>query len=92
MEKLDTDLLYLKQAHSDGYYEEIQMCIGWSGASFSDFAYYTFNGLWIVRIQFANKHFKKLIVKINLVHDDYRWHKCWKKREIIFLTKSFLWF
>lgn len=28
VEKLDTDLLYLKQAHSDGYYEEIQMCIG----------------------------------------------------------------
>ena len=31
VEKLDTDLLCLKQKHSDGYYEEIQMCMGLSG-------------------------------------------------------------
>ena len=35
VEKLDTDLLCLKQKHSDGYYEEIQMCMGLSGVSYA---------------------------------------------------------
>ena len=35
VEKLDTDLLYLKQKHSDGYYEEIQVCMGLSGVFLS---------------------------------------------------------
>ena len=38
--KLDTDLLCLKQKHADGYYEEIQMCMGLSGISYSEFVYY----------------------------------------------------
>ena len=48
VERLDTDLLCLKQKHSGGYYEEIQMCMGLSGVSYTDFVYYTFNGLVIV--------------------------------------------
>ena len=28
VKKLETDLLCLKQKHSDGYYEQIQMCMG----------------------------------------------------------------
>ena len=37
VEKLDTDLICLKQKHSDGYYEETQMCMGLSGVSYADF-------------------------------------------------------
>ena len=51
MEKLDNDLLCLKQKHSGGYYEEIQVCIGLSGVSYANFVYYTFIGLVIVRVK-----------------------------------------
>ena len=37
VEKLDTDLLCLKQKHSDDYAEEIQMCMGLSGVSYAEF-------------------------------------------------------
>ena len=37
VEKLDTGLLRLKQKHSDGYYEEIQMYMGLSVVSYADF-------------------------------------------------------
>ena len=43
VEKLDSDLICLKQKHSDGSYEEIQMCMGLSGVSYADFVYYTFD-------------------------------------------------
>ena len=59
VEKLDTDLLCLKQKHSDSCYEEIQMCMGLSGVSYVDFVYYTFNGLVIVRVKFDKEHFQK---------------------------------
>ena len=71
MEKLNTDLPYLKQKHSDGYYEEIQMRMGLSGVSYADFVYYTFNGLVIVRVKFEKEHFQKLIVKLNSFYEDY---------------------
>ena len=64
MEKLDTDLICLKQNHSDGYYKQIQMCMGLSGVSYADFVYYTFNGLVIVRVKFDKEHFQKLTVKL----------------------------
>ena len=62
--KLDTDLICLKQNHSDGYYKQIQMCMGLSGVSYADFVYYTFNGLVIVRVKFDKEHFQKLTVKL----------------------------
>ena len=37
VEKLDTDLLCLKQKHSGGYDEEIQMRMGLSGVSCAEF-------------------------------------------------------
>ena len=60
MEKLDTDLICLKQNYSGGYYEEIQLCMGLSDVSYADFVYYTFNGLVIVRVKFDKQHFQKL--------------------------------
>ena len=59
VEKLDTDLTYLNHKHSEGYYEEIQMCMGLSGVSYADFVYYTFNGLVIVRVNFEGAGTKK---------------------------------
>ena len=59
VEKLDTDLPCLNQKHSEGYYEEIQMCMGLSGVSYADFVYYTFNGLVIVRVNFEGTGTKK---------------------------------
>ena len=41
VEKLDADLLCLKQKHSDGYYEEIQICMGLAGVFYADFVSYT---------------------------------------------------
>ena len=92
VEKLNTDLNCLKQKHSDGYYEEIQMCMGLSGVSYSDFVYYTFNGLVIVRVKFDKEHFQKLVVKINSFYKDYVVLQVLKKREMIFFTKIVLCF
>ena len=64
VEKLDTDLICLKQKHSDGYYKQLQMCMGLSGVSYANFVYYTFNGLVIVRVKFDKEHFQKLTVKL----------------------------
>ena len=71
VEKLDTDLPCLNQKHSEGYYEEIQMCMGLSGVSYADFVYHTFNGLVIVRVNFVKQLFQKLIVKLNSFYEDY---------------------
>ena len=87
MEKFDTDLICLKQKHSDGYYEETQMCMGLSGVSYADFVYYTFNGLVTVKIKFGKEHFEKLIVKLNSFYKDNVVPQALKKREITFSTK-----
>ena len=71
VEKIDSDLFCLKQKHSDGYYEEIQMCVGLSGVSYAGFVYCFFNGLLIVRVEFDKEHLQKLIVKLNLFYKDY---------------------
>ena len=76
-----TDLLCLKQKHSDGYYEEIQLCMGLSGVSYADFVYYTFIGLVIVRVKFDKEHFQKLIVKLNSFYKDYVVPQVLKKRK-----------
>ena len=89
VEKLDTDLLCLKQKHSDAYYEEIQMCMGLSGVSYADFVYYTFNGLVIVRVTFDKEYFQKLIVKLILGLCGATGIKK-KERKIIFFTKNCL--
>ena len=66
MEKLDTDLLCLKQKHSDDYYELMQMCMGLSDVFYANFVYYTFDGVLIVRVEFDKEHFQKVIVQLNL--------------------------
>ena len=81
VEKLDTDLLCLKQKHSDGDYEETQMCMVLSGVSYADFVYYTFNGLVIVRVNFDKQLFQKLIVKLNSFYKDYVVPQVLKKRK-----------
>ena len=94
MEKLDTDLICLKQKHSDGYDEEIQMYMGLSGVSYADFVYYTFKGLIIVRVKFDKEHFQKLIVKLNSFYKDYVVTQVQKKKrkEIPFFTENVLCF
>ena len=47
------------------------MCVGLSSVSYTDFVYYTFNGLAIVRVKFDKEHFQKLIVKLNSFYKDY---------------------
>ena len=61
-EKLDTDLICLKQKHFDGYYEEMQMCMGLSGVSYADFVYYAFSVLVIVRAKFDKEPFNLLVI------------------------------
>ena len=92
MEKLDTDLICLKQKHSDGYDEEIQMYMGLSGVSYADFVYYTFKGLIIVRVKFDKEHFQKLIVKLNSFYKDYVVTQVQKKkkRNTFFHWKCFM--
>ena len=95
-EKLDTDLICLKQKHFDGYYEEMQMCMGLSGVSYADFVYYAFsvlvivrakfdkepfNVLVIVRAKFDKEHFQKLIVKLNSFYKDHRLPQVLKKEK-----------
>ena len=84
MEKLGTDLLCLKQNHSDGYYEETQMCIGLSGVSYTNFVYYPFNGLVIVRVKFDKEQFQKL----NSFYKDYVVPRALKKERNHFFTKN----
>ena len=91
VEELDNNLLCLNQKHSDGYYEEIQVCMGLSGVSYADFVYYTFIGLVIVRVKFDKEHFQKLIVKLNSFYKDYVVPQVLKKerRENFFHEKLF---
>ena len=78
-EKLDTDLLCLKQKHSHGYYEEIQMDL--SSDSYADFVYYTFNGLLIVGVNFDKQPFQKHTVKLNSFYKDYVVPQVLKKKK-----------
>ena len=82
VEKLDTDLLCLKQKHSKGYYKEIQMCKELFGVSYADFVYYTFNGLLTIRVKFDKEHLQKIIV--NSFNKDYVVLQKLRKRKIIF--------
>ena len=71
VEKLDTGLLCLKQKHSDGYYEETQICMGLWDISYADFVYYTVNGLALVRVNVDKEYFQKLIVNLNSFYKNY---------------------
>ena len=84
VEKLDTDLLCMKQKYSKGYYEEIQMCKGLLGVSYADFVYYTFNGLLIIRVKFDKDHLQKIIVKLNSFNKEYVVPQKLRKRKIFF--------
>ena len=84
VEKLDTDLLCLKQKHSKGNYKEIQMCKGVLGVSYGDFVYYTFNGLLTIRVKFGKEHLQKIIVKLNSFNKYYVLPQKLRKRKIIF--------
>ena len=44
--------------------------MGLSGDSYTDFVYYTFNGLVIIGVNFGKQHFQKLIVKPNSFYKD----------------------
>ena len=92
VEKLDTDLLCLKQNNSDDYYEKTQIYMGLSGVSYAEFVYYTFNGLVIVRVKFDKAHFQKLIVKLNSFCKDYVVPQVLKNKEIFFFHKKMLMF
>ena len=83
VEKLGTDLLCLKQ-NSDGCYEETQMCIGLSGVSYTNFVYYPFNGLVIVKVKFDKEQFQKL----NSFYKDYVVPQVLKKERNHFFTKN----
>ena len=61
----------LKMVHQNGYYTQIQMAIGLSGAPFCDFIVYTFKGLIIARTPFNNEYFVNLIKKLNTFYSKY---------------------
>ncbi|XP_065069492.1 uncharacterized protein LOC135694605 [Rhopilema esculentum] len=59
----------LKREH--GYYTQIQMAMGLSGAPYCDFIVYTFKGLIIVRTPFNNEYFVNVIQKLNIFYRKY---------------------
>ena len=59
----------LKREH--GYYIQIQMAMGLSGAPYCDFIVYTFKGLIIVRTPFNNEYFVNVIQKLNIFYRKY---------------------
>lgn len=61
----------LKKDHLNGYYSQIQMAMGLSGAPFCDFIVYTFKGLIITRTPFNNVYFINLIQKLNNFYKKY---------------------
>ena len=61
----------LKKDHPNGYYSQIQMAMGLSGAPFCDFIVYTFKGLIIARTLFDNEYFINLIQKLNTFYRKY---------------------
>ena len=56
------------------------MYMGLLGVSYTDFVYYTFSGLFIVRVEFEKEHFQELIVKLNLFYEDCTVAICYKRR------------
>ena len=67
VEKLDTDLLRLKQKHSDGYYEE-HKCVWFYQVLPMPTLFTTLSTDLLL---FYKEHFQKLIVKLNSFNKDY---------------------
>ena len=57
--------LVLKKEHSSGYYTQIQLAMGLSGAMFCDFVVFVFDGMIIVRTPFDVDYFIELVPKLN---------------------------
>lgn len=69
--KLKDGTLYLKKAHSYGYYTQIQMAMGMCGLSFCDFIVYTFKTIIIIRTAFDKEYFTNLVSKLNKFYEKY---------------------
>lgn len=69
--EMDNDKPRLKRDHSNGYYTQIQMAMGLTGATFCDFVVYTFKGLIVVRTDFDETYFKTLLEKLNNFYKHY---------------------
>ena len=63
--------LALKKSHRKGYYSQIQLALGLSGAGFCDFIVYTFKGLIIVRTEFDEVYFNSLLTQLKTFYKDY---------------------
>ena len=51
--------------HHDGYFTEVQMDMGLTGASYCVFIVYTFQSLIFVRVDFDGEFFNEIIKKLN---------------------------
>ena len=51
--------------HHDGYFTEVQMDMGLTGASYCVFIVYTFQSLIIIRVNFDGEFFIEIIKKLN---------------------------
>ena len=69
--RLKDGTLYLKKAHSYGYYTQIQMAMGMCGLSFCDFIVYTFKTIIIIRTFFDREYFTNLVSKLNKFYEKY---------------------
>ena len=61
----------LKKKHANGYYSQIQMAMGLTGAQYCDFIVYTFKGLVVIRVPFDNDYFVSLAIKLNMFYKKY---------------------
>ena len=61
----------LTRSHSRGYFSQVQLAMGLSGAKFCDFIVYTFKGVIIVRVRYEEIYFRKLVEKLSKFFKEY---------------------
>ena len=66
----ENGIVFLKKAHSNEYYSQIQLAMGLSGVRFCDFVVYTFKGI-IIRTEFNELYFDSLLNKLKPFYRDF---------------------
>ena len=61
----------LKRGHHFGYFTQIQMAMGLSQVKYCDFIVFTFKCIVIIRTNFDEEYFEKLITTLNTFYKTY---------------------
>ena len=68
---IEDEQVFLKKEHSAGYYTQIQLAMGLAGLRWCHFIVYVYRGMIIVKVEFDEQHFMKVVKSVETFYRDH---------------------